>query len=192
MKQLVCSQTSFWCIKIRNTRKLHKLMFDMLNKQSSKECFVMILICHLVLCCLCHNIMHQSIPAAPHNFSIFKDYSRTWCFFKDLSRPKRTMIYLINPLNRSSSNELTHFLKWMKSEHVTFHLQYKHSGTFANLKNCLTPKTRKTCDPILVTLLKIRPCYSQSSRGNCNPNQRHIPISLNNPGHWSIILVVYL
>ena len=74
-----------------------------------------------------------TIPAAPHNFSIFKDYSRTWCFVKDLSRPKPTMIYLINPLNRSSSNELTHFLKWMKSEHVTFHLQYKHSGTFANL-----------------------------------------------------------
>ena len=80
----------------------------------------------------------------------------------------------------------------MKSEHVTFHLQYKHSGTFANLKNCLTPKTRKTCDPILVTLLKIRPCYSQSSRGNCNPNQRHIPISLNNPGHWSIIFWLFI
>ena len=122
-----------------------------------------------------------TIPVEPHNFLIFKDHSRTWCFFKDLSRPKRTMIYLINPLNRSSSNELTHFLKWMKSEHVTFHLQYKHSGTFANLKNCLTPKIWKTCDPILVTLLKIRPRYSQSSRGNCDPNQRHIPISLNTP-----------
>ena len=32
------------------------------------------------------------------------------------------------------------FFRWMKSEHVTFHLQYKHSGTCANLKNCLTPK----------------------------------------------------
>ena len=28
--------------------------------------------------------------------------------------------------------ELTHFLDWMKNS--TFHLQYKHSGTFANLK----------------------------------------------------------
>ena len=37
------------------------------------------------------------------------------------------------------------------------------------------------CDPILVTLLKIRPRYSQSSLGHCDPNQRHIPISLNTP-----------
>ena len=29
--------------------------------------------------------------------------------------------------------ELTHFLDWIE-EHLTFHLQYKHSGTFANRK----------------------------------------------------------
>ena len=27
-----------------------------------------------------------------HNFSIFKDSSSTWCFFKDFSRPVRTML----------------------------------------------------------------------------------------------------
>ena len=33
-----------------------------------------------------------------------------------------------------------------------------------NMKNCLTPKIRKMCDPILVTLLKMRPHDSQTSR----------------------------
>ena len=32
-----------------------------------------------------------------------------------------------------------------------------------NMKKCLTPKIRKMCDPILITLLKMRPHYSQSS-----------------------------
>ena len=35
-----------------------------------------------------------------------------------------------------------------------------------NMKNCLTPKNPKMCDPILVTLLKMRPHYSQSSCEN--------------------------
>ena len=48
----------------------------------------------------------------------------------------------------------------------------------ANMKNCLTPKNPKMCDPILVTLLKMRPHYGQSSRENATPIQRHIPISL--------------
>ena len=44
-------------------------------------------------------------------------------------------------------------------KHFTFHLQYKHSGTFANRKyeELSYPKTQKMCDPILVTLLKMRP-----------------------------------
>ena len=56
--------------------------------------------------------------------------------------------------------ELTHFLDWMKNS--TFHLQYKHSGTLLtlNMKNCLTPKNPKMCDPIIVTLLKMQPDYS--------------------------------
>ena len=39
-----------------------------------------------------------------------------------------------------------------------------------NMKNCLTPKNPKMCDPILVTLLKMRPHYSQSSRENVTPS----------------------
>ena len=41
-----------------------------------------------------------------------------------------------------------------------------------NMKNCLTPKNPKMCDPILVTLLKMRPHYSQykSSSENVTPS----------------------
>ena len=49
-----------------------------------------------------------------------------------------------------------------------------------NLKNCLTPKNPKMCDPILVALLKMPLHYSQSSRENATPSSapRHIPIRL--------------
>ena len=62
--------------------------------------------------------------------------------------------------------ELTHFFR-LNEEHFNFHLQYKHPGTSVltvNMKNCLTPKNSKMCHPILVTLLKMRPHCSQSSR----------------------------
>ena len=41
---------------------------------------------------------------------------------------------------------------------VIFHLQYKHSGTFANRKyeELCYPTNQKICNPILVTLLKMR------------------------------------
>ena len=40
-----------------------------------------------------------------------------------------------------------------------------------NMKNCLTPENPKMCDPILVTLLKMRPNFSQSSRENAAPSR---------------------
>ena len=46
----------------------------------------------------------------------------------------------------------------LNEEHFTFHLQYKHSGTFANrkdMKNCLTPKNAKMYSPAPV--VKMRP-----------------------------------
>ena len=55
--------------------------------------------------------------------------------------------------------ELTCFFK-LNEEHFNFHLQYKHSGSLltVNLKNCLTPKNPKMCDPILVTpVVKMQP-----------------------------------
>ena len=62
----------------------------------------------------------------------------------------------------------------------TFHLQYKHSSTFANrtdMKNCLTPKNPKMCDIILVTLLKMRLRYSQSSRDHATPSISTSPLA---------------
>ena len=52
-------------------------------------------------------------------------------------------------------SKLSHFLfLWidpffrLNGERFTFHLQYKHSGTFVrNIKNCLTPKIRKCATP---------------------------------------------
>ena len=56
----------------------------------------------------------------------------------------------------------------LNEEDLTFHLQYKYSGMFANRKyeELSNPKRPKMCDPILVTLLKMWPHYSQSSREN--------------------------
>ena len=61
----------------------------------------------------------------------------------------------------------------------TFHLQYKHSGTFAN-RNCEElsyPQTPKMYDPILVTLLKMELHYSQSSRENATPSSGTSPLA---------------
>ena len=68
----------------------------------------------------------------------------------------------------------------LNREHLTFHLRYKHSGTFANCKyeELSYAKNQKICDPILVTLLKMQPHDSQFSRENVTPSSGHIPISL--------------
>ena len=42
---------------------------------------------------------------------------------------------------------------------------------------CLTPKNPKMCDPILVTLLKMRPHYRQSSRENATPSSGTSPLT---------------
>ena len=63
------------------------------------------------------------------------------------------------------------YLIW-NEEHFTFHLQCKHSGTFANCKyeELSYPKNQKMCDPFLLTLLKMWPHYSQSSCENATPS----------------------
>ena len=60
-----------------------------------------------------------------------------------------------------------------------FHLQYKHYGTFDNRKceELSYPKNPKMCDPILVTLLKMRPHYSQYSRENATPSSGTSPLA---------------
>ena len=47
----------------------------------------------------------------------------------------------------------------LNEEHFTFHLQCKHSGTFANRKygELPSPKDQKMCDLIVLTLLIMRP-----------------------------------
>ena len=68
----------------------------------------------------------------------------------------------------------------LNEEHFTFHLLYKHFGTFANRKwdeLSYPPKNPKMCDPILVTLWKMRPHYSQSSRENATPSSGRSPLA---------------
>ena len=73
--------------------------------------------------------------------------------------------------------------RWPKNksleEHFTFNLQFKHSGTFAIRKHeeLSYLKNQKMCDPILVTLLKMRPHYSQSSRENATPSSGTCPLA---------------
>ena len=45
------------------------------------------------------------------------------------------------------------------------------------MKNSLIPKDPKMCDPILLTLLKMRPHYSQSSRENATPSSGTSPLA---------------
>ena len=66
----------------------------------------------------------------------------------------------------------------LNKEHFTFYLQYKYSGMFANCKyeELSYPKNQTMCDPILVTLLKMRPHDSQSSRENVTPSSGTSPL----------------
>ena len=45
------------------------------------------------------------------------------------------------------------------------------------MKNFLNPKNPKMCDPILVTLLKMRPHHIQSSRENATPSSSTSPLA---------------
>ena len=46
-----------------------------------------------------------------------------------------------------------------------------------NMKNCLTPNNPKMCDPIVVTLLKMRPHNSQSGRENATSSSDTSPLA---------------
>ena len=74
--------------------------------------------------------------------------------------------------------ELTHFFR-LNEERFSFHLQYKHSGSLLtiNMKNCLTPENPKMCDPILVTLSKMCPHFSQSSAEYVTPSSGTSPLA---------------
>ena len=55
----------------------------------------------------------------------------------------------------------------------------KHSATFANRKyeELSHPKNQIMCAPILVTLVKMRPHYSHSSRENVTPSSGTSPLA---------------
>ena len=64
----------------------------------------------------------------------------------------------------------------MNEEHFTFHLQYKYSGN-RKYEQLSYPKNPKMCVPILVTLLKMQPHHSQSSRENATASSGTSPLA---------------
>ena len=69
--------------------------------------------------------------------------------------------------------EYTHFR--LNEEHFTFHLQHKHSGTFAKryMKKYLTPKKSENVPPHSGNSID----YSQSSRENATPSSGTSPVA---------------
>ena len=67
----------------------------------------------------------------------------------------------------------------MENTLLFMHLQYKHSGAFANHKceELSYAKNQKMCNTILVTLLKKRPHFSQSSHKNSTPSCGTSPLA---------------
>ena len=67
----------------------------------------------------------------------------------------------------------------LKEKRFTFHMQYIHSGTFANRTylELSCPQNHKMCDPILTTVLKMQPHYSQSSRENASSSSGTSPLA---------------
>ena len=76
---------------------------------------------------------------------------------------------------------MTHFLNKLNEEHFTFHLHYKYSGTFANRKYEQLSYRKKSENvrphSSKLTLLKMRPHYSQSSRENATPSSSTSPLA---------------
>ena len=74
--------------------------------------------------------------------------------------------------------ELTYLLYWLKNT-----LLFICSTNILvclltiNMKNCLTQKNPKMSVPILVTLLKMRPHYSQSRHENVTPSSGTSPLA---------------
>ena len=67
----------------------------------------------------------------------------------------------------------------MKNTFLFTYTKGAHSGTFAHHKylELPNPKNQKICDPILVTVLKMRPHYSQSSCENATRSSGTSPLA---------------
>ena len=71
------------------------------------------------------------------------------------------------------------YLPYIEWRTLSFSPTDKHSGKFALRKyeEPSYPKNQKMCDPILVTVLKMRPHYSQSSCENATPSSGTFPLA---------------
>ena len=109
-----------------------------------------------------HTIVYPVASYRPHHIVTFGQL----CNFRD---PNLVTIYIYICIYVTFRNE----------GHFTFHLQYKHSGTFANRKyeKLAYPKNQKMCDPILVTPSKMRPDFSQSCSENETPSSGTSPLA---------------
>ena len=67
------------------------------------------------------------------------------------------------------------FLNWMKNTLIfTYSTNILVRLLTVDMKNCLTPQNKKMCDPILVTLLKMRPHHI---RENATPSSGTSPLA---------------
>ena len=64
----------------------------------------------------------------------------------------------------------------LKQQHEPF-LTANLRTMFKSFQNFLIPEIPKMCDPILVTVLKMQPHYSQSSRKNATPSSGTSPVA---------------
>ena len=69
------------------------------------------------------------------------------------------------------------FLNWLTTLLFTYSRKIELLLLTVNVKNFLTPKNPKMCDPILFTYFKMQPHYSQSSRENTTPFSGTFPLA---------------
>ena len=72
-------------------------------------------------------------------------------------------------LTWASCNKLAHLLNLMRLKSFYFEIP--------SYLNFVTLKLPKMCDPILLTVMKMQPHFSQSSRGNATPSSGTSPLA---------------
>ena len=113
-----------------------------------------------------HTSTHKmSFQLAPKTFGWAELISQYFCNLNASENCTCPSVFT-SPIAKSTSPRLSDTIFFARC--FTFHLQYKRSGMFANrnLEELSYPQNLKMCDPILVTLLEMRPHYSQSSHEN--------------------------
>ena len=101
---------------------------------------------------------HHFIQCRPHLSHFCDPNLLTFCL----------CIYLFKALN-------SFFFFFAENRHIFAGIPKSPTST---CQNFLSPKIPKKCDPILVTVLKMQPHYSQSSRENATPSS--------DTSHWAV------